>query len=209
MGCIISSAVEKKDVVVQSKVEVVEVFPIEEIRKLHSAIRWNKPVPEVKALLHGPSNLINAVDFKTGNMSLHIAAQNGHLDIVKLLVKSRAALNQGNKNGNTPLHMAIGYNFYEVAKFLISSGANLSIKNNAGYAAEIGLHGGKSIQSIALKSAVAMKEIIDALEAYKQGDYAGLDRVELIRACLRLRKKTGPNSWSEKLKNEVRAALHR
>jgi len=53
-----------------------------------------------------------------GKISLHQAAKQGFVHIIKFLLDKGADINKGNKNGNTPLHYAIGYNQLETVKFL-------------------------------------------------------------------------------------------
>ena len=54
---------------------------------------------------------------------LYIATQNGHLDIVKLLIQEgKANPNQANKNGSTPLLAAARRGHLDIVKFLIQEG---------------------------------------------------------------------------------------
>lgn len=69
-----------------------------------------------------------------GNRPLHIAAQNGHTDIVQLLIKKKCSLNEKNAKGNTAIHMAVGYDYYDAAKLIIDAGGDPSIENLAGSA---------------------------------------------------------------------------
>jgi len=52
---------------------------------------------------------MEAVDDVNGNRSIHIASQNGHLDIVKLLVSKKCDVNAQNKSGQTAMHMVSEY----------------------------------------------------------------------------------------------------
>lgn len=59
-----------------------------------------------------------------GQTILHIASQNGSLDIVKNIMKKyqkEADPNLADKNGNTPIHAALASNHLEIAKCLINS----------------------------------------------------------------------------------------
>lgn len=62
---------------------------------------------------------------KYGYTALHWAAQKGHLEIVKLLLKNGASLElKSFDNGWTPLHCAVSENRIEVLKFLLKQGAD-------------------------------------------------------------------------------------
>jgi len=70
-----------------------------------------------------------------GNTILHVAAQNGNIKIVKLLIQKGCNPNHQNKQGNTPGHFAMAYQFYDFATWLFSSGgggANDLILNACG-----------------------------------------------------------------------------
>jgi len=60
-----------------------------------------------------------------GNTALHAATQNGHLDIVDVLVKSGSHLDVRNGVNCTALALACRYGRLEVVKLLLSCGANV------------------------------------------------------------------------------------
>ena len=66
-----------------------------------------------------------AIDNEDGATPLCIASQNGHLEIVKVLIAAGADVNQATKNGCTPLYVASLYGHLEVIKVLIASGLSL------------------------------------------------------------------------------------
>ena len=71
----------------------------DEMKKIHSAIRWNKPLGELAALITNPDQA-NCSDPRNGNRALHIAAQNGFTPVCKLLIAKGAEVNAVNdKNG--------------------------------------------------------------------------------------------------------------
>ena len=57
--------------------------------------------------------------------ALHLAASEGHLDVVKWLVENGCDVNVKDRWGGTPLQDAIRGKFAAVADFLISSGGVL------------------------------------------------------------------------------------
>ena len=59
-----------------------------------------------------------------------IAAQNGHTNICKELLKSRAKINaRGTKRADTPLHLAAFKGHLETVEYLLKKQADPSIKN--------------------------------------------------------------------------------
>ena len=94
----------------------------------------------------------NKKDGKNGNTALHIAAQNGHLDLCKLLVSKGADVNAQNAGGNTPLHMVTSYDIDDVKAYLEEQGANGGVKNQEGFQAKFGLNGEKDPTSLAVSS---------------------------------------------------------
>jgi chemotaxis protein histidine kinase CheA len=113
-----------------------------ETRAIHSAIRWNKPLGELAALITS-ADQANCEDAKNGNRPLHIAAQNGFTHVCKLLIAKHAEINAVNVKNNTALHMALGYDYDECAEFLVDAGADPTIVNEEGHAAKNGLEGDK------------------------------------------------------------------
>ncbi len=79
---------------------------------------------EVRKLLQMKDSI--QIDAETwGHTALCFAAENGHLDIVKLLIEKNADINK-RSNGETPLMLAIRENHMDVAKELISKGADVN-----------------------------------------------------------------------------------
>lgn len=171
----------------------------DEVKKIHSAIRWNKPLGELAALIAGVDQA-NCVDSKNGNRPLHIAAQNGYLQICKLLMAKGADINAVNFKKNTALHMALGYDYDDTATFLYSSGADGTIVNSEGHAAKNGLEGDKGPDGYVppvseLREARTVEESLAAIrrigtEGLGTGDKAQLAQVGLIK------KKNFPESWT-------------
>jgi uncharacterized protein len=68
-----------------------------------------------------------------GYAALHLAAQIGHVEMVKLLLDHGATLNlKSLTTGGTPLHYAAAANRIDAAKFLIKRKANIEIFDNSG-----------------------------------------------------------------------------
>ena len=72
---------------------------------------------------------------KKGWAPLHYAAANGHDDIVTLLVDNSAYLDAESPNGTTPLMMAARGNHITTMKVLLDAGADARLKNQLGLTA--------------------------------------------------------------------------
>ena len=66
-----------------------------------------------------------------GYTSLHLAALNGHLDVVKYLVgNAKTTPLVKNKEGNTPIHLASKNCHVEVVRFLVNTCDKADVRNN-------------------------------------------------------------------------------
>jgi hypothetical protein len=64
--------------------------------------------------------------------ALHFAADEGFLDVVKLLLKECADPNVRDRHGSTPLHDAAGGGFLDIVKVLVEAGAEVDAKDDIG-----------------------------------------------------------------------------
>ena len=170
----------------------------DETKKIHSAIRWNKPLGELTSLVTDAERA-NCEDPRNGNRPIHIAAQNGFTPICKLLVAKGAEIDAVNAKGNTGLHMARGYDYDECADFLVSCGADLMIENAEGHAAKNGLEGDKGpdgyVAPLAeLRDARTPEESAAALKRIAKEGLVDADKAALVH-CGLLKKKNLPESW--------------
>lgn len=182
----------------------------DEVKKIHSAIRWNKPLGELAGLIVGPEQA-NCEDPRNGNRPLHIASQNGFTPICKLLVAKGAEINAVNGKGNTGLHMALGYDYDECAEFLFSCGADGSIVNSEGHAAKNGLEGDKGpdgyVAPLAeLREARTVDESMAALRRITKEGLGNDDKAALVQ-CGLLKKKNFADSWTQQVQDAFRELM--
>lgn len=77
--------------------------------------------------------LINCSKSKTGEAPLHLAAQNGHVKVVSVLVEDYGALLEAiTLDNQTALHFAARYGQLAVAQTLLSLGANPNARDDKG-----------------------------------------------------------------------------
>jgi ankyrin repeat protein len=188
MGACASTA--KPDEANHSSISISEPGALD-FKPIHSAIRWNKPIGDITKLLTS-EEAVNCVDPNNGNQPIHIAAQNGHSSICKILVGKGCNLNAQNGKGNTGIHMAIGYDYYECAKIIMDAGGDIMIMNEAEIPSFRGLDGDKSIGIAAFMSAETIDEVNEAfaicdteIEAIKAG------KSNFVSAALKAKKAVG------------------
>ena len=102
---------------------------------LHTALLQGHSVEEVRVLLRaGEANVNQAME--TGDTPLYIAAHEGHLDAVVVLVDAGASVDQAADSGATPLIMAAYNGHLEVVRALVEAGADKSVRTLRGTALE-------------------------------------------------------------------------
>jgi len=148
-----------------------------------------------------PIEALAARDEKNGNQCAHIAAQNGHRNLIKYLVEQKVSPNGQNNKGQTPLHMSISYDFYFLSKYLIDHGADLKKKNVEGHEAMKGIDGDKvgndaydaplNILKDATDDAEELKLAFEGLEGV---DPSTLDKAGVVQAGMK-KKKACPTHW--------------
>jgi len=170
-------------------------------KKIHSAVRWDKLL-EVKKLVTD-ADKANINDTGNGNKPIHIAAQNGHFEIVKFLLDAGADINSKNGKGNTAVHMSVGYDYYHISKYLIENGADPNMTNDLGHLAIRGLEGDKSMPFAQFVSALTGAEVLEALENCDK-NIEVLDKVVFAGSGLRLKKNLG-SEWTDEIQSKFKA----
>ena len=78
---------------------------------------------------------VNVAANDQGVSPLYCAAQQGHVEILKLLLKAKAEVNQTNIRGGTPLMIVAANGHLACVELLLAGGANVHHNNNNGQTA--------------------------------------------------------------------------
>ena len=103
----------------------------------------------VQELLNAGSDISHfVIDAKCDNgwTPLHWSAQNGHEDVVELLIDHKALIDEVDLNGNTPLYYASLHGYLEVVKLLVQH-SDPTIKNKDGETA-LDIAGSEEIEKL-------------------------------------------------------------
>jgi len=94
-----------------------------------------------------------------GNTALHIAALQGYMNIVEILLDIGIDINSKNNNGNTALHVAAIHGNMNIVEILLDRGADINSKDNDGQTAlhEAAANGYTNIVEILLECTTMCK----------------------------------------------------
>ena len=91
----------------------------------------NGDADKVKQWIKAAGMDVNASD-DSGNTSLHLAADLGHVQVVKALINLESDVNAKNNDGWTALHKVAKAGHIKIATILLINDANPDIENNDG-----------------------------------------------------------------------------
>lgn len=90
---------------------------------LHVAARNGHAEMVLQLILEGKADINQAKE--KGSTPLYLAVQNGHMNVVRILVAQHADVNQARENGLTPLYVAAENGHTAIFSFLLEQGANI------------------------------------------------------------------------------------
>ena len=76
---------------------------------------------------------VDSQSFSDEATPLHLASEEGHVDVARILVEQGADVTAQDKDGSTPLHRASERGHLDLARFLVEHGANAAAKNKYGW----------------------------------------------------------------------------
>lgn len=90
----------------------------------------NGDFSKVQAILNSNKEAVNS-EKANGNTPLHIAADNGHLDIVKLLISFGADIDKKNNGNRSPLFYAMRSDHMDIVRLFVDNGGEITINEAA------------------------------------------------------------------------------
>ena len=97
-----------------------------------SSAAYNGRLEELNILLEQYPKLVLEKDIRSKRTALHLAADNGHLDVVRALLVNKAQINARDKSERTPLHYATISGFPRIVELLLANKADASPRDKFG-----------------------------------------------------------------------------
>ena len=108
---------------------------LEALNKFQSDLKFMKEDLVQEASEEEAETISQFLDEDYQAYALHIAAQSGNAEIVKLLLEHGAEVDAKNKYGESALHVAARSGNAEIVELLLTHGADLTLSNNANFTA--------------------------------------------------------------------------
>ena len=86
-----------------------------------------RDVKQLKKMLKKNPSDVHQVN-REGETALHLAADNGHVDVAKVLIQNGANPNSVDVDNETPLHRAAQCGSFDVVSVLIENGADANVR---------------------------------------------------------------------------------
>ncbi len=99
-------------------------------QEIHSLVESGE-LSKIEILVKDNPEILNEKD-DYGYYPIHIAALNGHYEIVKYLVDKGCDYQIRSANGSTPLHLATKCNDLEIVRFLVENKVDINSRTNSG-----------------------------------------------------------------------------
>lgn len=101
-----------------------------EASEIHEAALYGD-LARIKSLVKADPKMLNLLDGREAT-PLHVASEEGFLEVAHFLLAEGAKLNAQDTDGNTALHRASFYGLIQIVDLLLESGADPAIKNSKG-----------------------------------------------------------------------------
>ena len=162
-------------------------------------ISCNKNNALLKASFEGDDQQVSNLLGETGveidtrdnnqNTPLILAASEGHIEIVKVLLEKGADINAVEHGGNTSLLFAISQNHHDIVKILLSKNADVNIPNSEGETAllsAVSLENTEIVKLIIKNGADLNYSTVDRLSAvYLAGYLQNNELLEIIEKAIK------------------------
>ena len=94
---------------------------------------WGGDIEAMRRLIAQDPGLANARQCPAGATPLHVAAERGHDDVVRLLLEAGATVDSRRIEGLTPLHLAAGVGRFATVRRLLAAGADPNSRESGGW----------------------------------------------------------------------------
>lgn len=150
------------------------------------AWRNDRCYDDVKQYVLDGANVNWASYFSNGLRPVHIAAQNGHIDTLLLLIKYNANISLTDNNGMTALHIASQFHQISIVRALIEASINVNLEDNFGRSAlHTAIHAAHGIErEIYSTKEVQLFYLHHAFDMLDKGNAGMIHKSDLLNVLL-------------------------